>query len=145
MRTKLEETLTDLEEQFSHQLSSEKTPVTEKPILQQIPTEFSQIELRSFPAARTETVPTQDLGIEDEDLELDALDPMATKPKPPVVDDELMDLDLDELDPAGSPQKGEFPDTSDKKQTPAKSGSSNTKSISSILSKSKKLKPKPAN
>ena len=83
---------------------------------------------------------------DDDDFGLDDLDPLASKPKPAVPIDDIMDIDLEdevlEKRPESQPRDTESLDSD--KQSPVKPGLQAPKSLSSILSKSKKLKPKPA-
>lgn len=81
----------------------------------------------------------------DDDFEIDDLDPLASKSKPVAPIDDIMDIDLEDdfLDPKPEAQPRESDNVGANKSSPVKPGVPAPKSLSSILSKSKKLKPKP--
>lgn len=98
------------------------------------------------PSKTVTEVPKIVQAIDDDDFGLDDLDPLASKPKPAVPIDDIMDIDLEDeaLDKRLDSQARDTDNLDSDKQSPAKPGLQAPKSLSSILSKSKKLKPKPA-
>ena len=136
----LDDTLCTLEAKlskarFTSQLAAAPKITQSQPVLKQ-------------PSKTVAEVPkiVQAIDDDDDDFGLDDLDPLASKPKPAGPIDDIMDIDLEDevLEKRPESQPRDTDNLDSDKQSPVKPGLQAPKSLSSILSKSKKLKPKPA-
>lgn len=145
----LDDTLCSIEAKLSQAKFAAKIAQPPKPIQSQ-PTlrQPSNLAPQKPANSMTETTKVPPAITDEDDFELDDLDPLASKPKQKTAApiDDIMDIEFDEqTDFQQTPPQPVQPDSpASPKQSPSKADQPAPKSLSSILSRSKKLKPKPS-